>query len=216
MALKEFQFTDVTVTRSKFERLVQDYRKCERHYRREGIICLDINFPCFEFAFLANATHFNINLQSVTATGDPVINQMGIYRPVPKYLFSIRIDYSNFDTVPPSVRIVDPFTGEITPHTGHLPFITPSQQDLTSLIDRKFEVQNQTILLKDHEDKWFFCLRGLREYHEHPQHSGDSWFLHRNAGKGNILDILDRLQLYSISNLNSILDQQKQLAFPNG
>jgi hypothetical protein len=167
-------------------------------------------------SFLANATHFNINIEGVTANGQPIVNQMGIYKPVPQYLFSIRIDYSNFDTVPPSVRIIDPFTGEITLHTGHAPFITPGQQELTSLIDRKFEIQNQNILLKDHEDKWFFCLRGLKEYHEHPQHSGDSWFLHRTAGKGNILEILDHLQLYSISNLNFILDQQKQLAFPNG
>ena len=27
----------------------------------------------------------------------------------------------------------------------------------------------------------FLCMRGIREYHEHPQHTGDDWMLYRGA-----------------------------------
>jgi hypothetical protein len=37
--------------------------------------------------------------------------------------------------------------------------------------------------LDDHPftHKPFLCLRGIREYHEHPQHSGDEWLLYRES-----------------------------------
>jgi hypothetical protein len=27
----------------------------------------------------------------------------------------------------------------------------------------------------------FFCMRGVREYHEHPEHTGDQWLLYRGS-----------------------------------
>ena len=44
------------------------------------------------------------------------------------------------------------------------------------------ERQAHAVLLDDHPitHKPFLCLRGFREYHEHPQHSGDEWLLYRN------------------------------------
>jgi len=39
------------------------------------------------------------------------------------------------------------------------------------------------VLLDDHPTthKPFLCVRGIREYHEHPQHSGDEWLLYRES-----------------------------------
>ena len=39
----------------------------------------------------------------------------------------------------------------------------------------------------------FFCIPGIRQYHDHPQHSGDSWLLHRAAGEGTLATICDRI-----------------------
>jgi hypothetical protein len=52
---------------------------------------------------------------------------------------------------------------------------------------RSFEFEHDRgthlVLLPDHPltHKPFLCLRGIREYHEHPQHSGDDWFLYRET-----------------------------------
>jgi hypothetical protein len=43
------------------------------------------------------------------------------------------------------------------------------------------------------DDIPFVCLPGIREYHEHPGHSGDSWLLHRGRGEGTFFFILDQL-----------------------
>ena len=34
---------------------------------------------------------------------------------------------------------------------------------------------------------------GYVEYHDHPQHSGDSWLLHRRSGEGSLATICDRI-----------------------
>src|SRR5439155_19241848 len=49
----------------------------------------------------------------------------------------------------------------------------------------QFEQDRQAhiVLLDEHPTthRPFLCLRGIREYHEHPQHSGDEWLLYRNS-----------------------------------
>jgi hypothetical protein len=42
----------------------------------------------------------------------------------------------------------------------------------------------------------FVCLPGIREYHAHPAHSGDSWLLHRGQVEGTLNFILDVLHRY--------------------
>ena len=36
----------------------------------------------------------------------------------------------------------------------------------------------------------FLCIRGVREYHRHPAHTGDAWLLHRGRGEGTLAAIL--------------------------
>ncbi len=51
--------------------------------------------------------------------------------------------------------------------------------EIPSLAARAFKAR--LVLLDDHPitHKPFLCIRGIREYHEHPQHSGDDWLLYR-------------------------------------
>lgn len=206
-----FQFTDERVTRIKFERQLDDFEKFESEYRKEGIIALNIEFPYFEFAFIAKELLFQINNPSIAPD-----KTLYIHKPIPSCLFSVKIDYSNYDTVPPSITVINLFTSKIERNVFYAPHIAPNQQNKSSLIDEKFKSINQNILLEDNRKQLFFCLRGIKEYHEHPQHNGDSWFLYRLEGKGDILNILDQLQLYSISNYNKMLSQQLKLNFKNG
>jgi Predicted metal binding domain len=43
------------------------------------------------------------------------------------------------------------------------------------------------------DDRPFVCLQGVREYHDNPGHTGDPWWLHRGAGAGRIIRLLELL-----------------------
>lgn len=47
-------------------------------------------------------------------------------------------------------------------------------------------------------DTPFLCLPGVREYHDHPGHSGDHWWLHRARGAGQLDALLDVIATYGI------------------
>lgn len=86
--------------------------------------------------------------------------------------FKAQFDLTDYDLEPPSVVFCNPWTG--TP----LPF------------DRMFRALQydqvrgaHEVLIGDHPETHlpFLCMRGIREYHSHPQHSGDEWLLYRES-----------------------------------
>lgn len=84
--------------------------------------------------------------------------------------FKARFDLTDYDLRAPSVEIRDPWTDDLLQYATMFRAIEFEQE-------RKAHV----VLLGDHPNthKPFFCFRGIREYHEHPQHSGDEWLLYR-------------------------------------
>jgi hypothetical protein len=48
------------------------------------------------------------------------------------------------------------------------------------------------------DDIPFLCLAGVREYHEHPGHSGDAWELHRTQGAGRLVRLLEVITKYGV------------------
>ena len=46
------------------------------------------------------------------------------------------------------------------------------------------------------DDFPFLCLPGVREYHDNPAHTGDSWLLHRGSGEGSLVFILEKIWIY--------------------
>jgi hypothetical protein len=86
--------------------------------------------------------------------------------------FKARFDLTDFNLRAPSLEFRDAWTNSF------LDFATMFRA-LEYEKDRKAHV----VLLDDHPTthKPFLCLRGIREYHEHPQHSGDDWLLYRNS-----------------------------------
>jgi hypothetical protein len=112
--------------------------------------------------------------------------------------FAIRINFSNYDLEPPSVTFIDLYTEEPILERNKIPFAflqfaNPFQpQDL---------VQGGGTMLP------FLCIPGIREYHNHPAHSGDSWFLYRKTGEGTLLFILDQLYNHSLATVKGYLIQ---------
>ena len=83
----------------------------------------------------------------------------------------------------------------------------------------QMQIRQQDLLQGEPDKIPFLCVRGIKEYHDHPAHSGDSWFLHRNNGEGTLHYILDILYKHSIPNipafsvnLTPVISFQQQIA----
>ncbi len=100
---------------------------------------------------------------------------------VPIVLPVIRLNYDNYDLWPPSLTFVDLFSGEPMP----------------CLVDKAWidgpDGQPQNVLITNADGKQFLCLPGTREYHEHPDHDGDTWELYRADGHGALAVFCDRV-----------------------
>lgn len=119
----------------------------------------------------------------------------------PAVVCGVHLDFTNYDLEPPSVVLVDPFTRE--PYRARaLP---------TALLRRRvtqvevapgqvFEQVSVIPLLQAHgaEDVPFLCIPGVREYHKHPAHTGDSWLVHRGEGEGTLFSILNTIHQYGV------------------
>ncbi len=84
--------------------------------------------------------------------------------------FGVRVGLDDYDQRAPSVTFCDPWTW--IPLPAH---VLPLAQTID---DRG---RSQLVLINEHPatHRPFLCLRGIREYHEHPQHTGDDWQLYR-------------------------------------
>lgn len=102
--------------------------------------------------------------------------------------FAIKVNFANYDFEAPSVVFVNPFTNELLKR----------EQIPIAFIQVNNLLQPQDLLQGVGDIIPFFCIPGVREYHNHAAHSGDSWFLHRTKGEGTLLFILDQLYNHSI------------------
>jgi hypothetical protein len=161
---------DPEVSRRKVQREVDWWRANASTYRRRGWILIDHRDLVVEMALAAPV--------QITGPG-----------PLPILSACFRLDFSNYDLWPPSLRFIDLFTGEPSPpHVGAV--VVENGQPVEVLL----EVHPTTGLP-------FLCLPGIREYHDHPQHTGDDWLLYRNSGAGSLVTICDRVWRYMVRNV---------------
>jgi hypothetical protein len=100
---------------------------------------------------------------------------------LPVVVCAIRLQYDNYDLWPPSMTFIDVFTREPShPHVRAFLSTTEGPRD---------------VLIEGHPStgRAFLCLPGIREYHSHPQHTGDDWLLHRSSREGSISTITERV-----------------------
>ena len=182
--MPETQFVDPAVSRKKFNREVAQFRSQADEYIRRGWYLAKAKFP-----------HALVVL--ATAKTQPVTIMCGV-------LF----DYSNYDAVPPSLRLVHPLTCEPyklkelpTQLIRQLPQTDPPQvvQGEAQII----LVQPPQPLMMAHnaDDIPFLCIAGVREYHDHPAHSGDHWELHRPSGAGRLTRLVQIVSKYGLETI---------------
>lgn len=191
---------DPAVSRAKFDREVERYRQMGDDCRRRGWWLLDATFPNVLVAFVA-----------------PQV------RPRP-LVFAVRINFDNYDLWAPSVRLVDPFTGALL-KTRELPpgltfmRLVPGEGMVEIEGLGKLPAQNVPQPLLQHygpDELPFICLPGIREYHEHPGHSGDDWLLHRDRGEGTLYFLLEKLARYGLEPVKQYQLALQVVGFANG
>ena len=82
------QFVDPSVSKTKFERELTEYRSIEKDYRARGWFLVEAEFPRILFVMAA-----------------PQLKP-------PAIVTAVAFDYTNYDARPPSVKLVNPFTGK--------------------------------------------------------------------------------------------------------
>ena len=175
------QYADPAVSRKKFEREIAEYTALADQYRARGWLLAHAEFP-----------------RVLVVLAAPKLNPAAI-------VMGVAFDYANYDASPPSVRIVNPFSGE--------PY---KFKDLPTLLNRALPEQEIPLpgmppeakmmatpmqpLMQAYgpDDIPFLCLAGVREYHDHPAHSGDVWELHRASGAGRLVRLLEIIHRYGI------------------
>lgn len=94
---------------------------------------------------------------------------------------TVRIDFANYDLWAPSVTFID--LAEGTPWAPPMRAIAQTADGPRDLLIDRHPLTGLP----------FLCVPGSRDYHSHPQHSGDDWLLHRTTGAGRLLPLCDLL-----------------------
>lgn len=98
--------------------------------------------------------------------------------------FGVRLSLDDYDQRAPALTFHDPWTWDLLP---------PDRIPLGQTVDEHGKAQ--LVVLNDHPEtrRPFLCIRGTREYHEHPQHTGDDWAMYRgDAGLFSLLSTVWR------------------------
>lgn len=158
---------DPVVSAAKLARQLAHWDANAELYRRRGWILLDRGELHVEVGFMCPLP-------------------LGPVNDVPGVPLAVRLEFDNYDIWPPSMLLIDPITGR------------ELEQPRIAAVDFEHADSNGTVeqaFIFPHPDtgKVFLCKRGVREYHSHPEHSGDDWLLYRGQSWGTLAQMCDVL-----------------------
>lgn len=163
---------DPVVNRLKFDRELARLQDGREILEQRGIFLLATTYPSIDFVLVPrHRLRAIVPITQKTLVFLPAGAQAVAEIPgISACAFKAHFDLSNYDLDPPSLDFRDPWTNQVLAYN----------QMFRALQFDQFR-KAHVVLLDDHPatHKPFLCLRGIREYHEHPQHSGDEWLLYR-------------------------------------
>lgn len=182
------QIVDPDVSRRKFTRAIRSFRANEKLHVARGIWLMDATFPTATVGFVA-----------VNCT-PPVL------------VVAVRFDFTDHDVRPLSVRFVNPFDGNILTKDQlqtKMPRINSGLPAEVAAAMQMGAIPAQvTEMIQGYSGQpAFLCLPGIREYHDHPAHSGDHWEARRASGEGSMFEIIDKIWQYGSAPVNSFMPQ---------
>ena len=172
------QHVDPGVSRAKFDREIAEFLALEAEYRARGWFLLTAEWPSVTVLLASKRTS------------------------PPAIMTAVQFDYTNYDLEPPSVRLVDPFSGRpLLEKERPLRLLRRIPgQEMVLPDGNKVQLNGAQDLMQAHspEEFPFLCIPGVKEYHDHPGHSGDPWELHRPAGTGRVVRLLEVIARYGV------------------
>ena len=174
------QYVDPAVSRAKFDREIADYISIEADYRGRGWFLVKAHWPVAVVVLASKTTS------------------------PPSIVTAVQFDYSNYDAEPPSVRLVDPFSGRSL-LSKELPTRLPRMIPGPALpipgpggVKAQLNTAQELMQAHSPDELPFLCVPGVKEYHDHPGHSGDPWEIHRSTGEGRLVRLLDVISKYGL------------------
>ncbi len=170
---------DPAVARCKFDREVERIKAQASLLQGWGCIVVRVEYPHVDAIFLPRAPLRILVPALVPQQANGVVHgtQVQLLRiDLPMFAgqpFGVRVDLSDFDQRAPGVTFHNARTWELLPYE-----MLPRGHSVDEHGQPKLVVLNGHPTTK----RPFLCMRGIREYHEHPQHSGDEWALYRDQG----------------------------------
>jgi hypothetical protein len=207
---------DPRVSQAKFEREVAQYRRLQDDYIRRGWWMVKAEFPTVFVVFgsskglvksvvfgtIVDFTNYDLWPPSVRLV-DPFTMVPYKAKDLPSPLYR-RIAAAQPATPTPAVAGAPTIPTPPSPTGPTAPgaVVPPAPQ------------QPATVTVQPLAQAWgpeeipFVCLPGVREYHDNPAHTGDSWLLHRGRGEGTLHFILEQLFKYGVQPMSLTLHCQ--------
>jgi hypothetical protein len=175
------QYADPSVSQAKFEKELESFFEQYYHWQKKGVFLIKDEFPVCEFLFLTP--------QLFPLAG----------------VFAVRIDFTNYDAEPPSVKFINPYTGKLIKRP-EIPFQFRQKASLEVIALRSNQDTSNgvDICIAIADEYPFICHPGIKEYHDHPFHTGNSWLRLRTEGEGRLYRILQLLHSHSIALVESL------------
>lgn len=171
---------DLEVCAAKFRQQVELLQARADVLRGIGCYVVRAAFPEIDAIVIPlQCAAFGVQLESRSRGGIILLNspatgpgQYGVMAPSPftrANSFGVRVSLDDFDVRAPSMTFRHPASWDILQYS-HIP------QAMHIVDGAGFN------LIHDNHPTTkvpFFCMQGVREYHDHPQHTGDDWMLYR-------------------------------------
>ena len=163
---------DLDVCRRKYGREVDNLQRQSGILRGWGIFLLDCTFPNVDVLFLpAQPLMFELPALVFKDAGQQFGKGQMTFPSVTGKAFGARINLDDYDVRAPSVTFRKPNTWALEDirflPIGHYP---------------DAEGHNRQVVISNHHtyQRPFLCMEGIREYHEHSQHTDNGWFKLKN------------------------------------
>lgn len=175
---------DPAVSTAKLNRQLDAWEAARAHYEERGIVLLGRRELEVDVGFLTYLP-------------------FGEFNDLATIPLAVRFVFENYDLWPPSLRLIDPITRR---------WLGKSRLAALDFSPTKEGGAPLNLFVGAHPDtgRVFLCKQGVREYHTHPEHSGDDWLLYRDQGRGTLgglCDLLWRLTVRTVIGINSFVQR---------
>ena len=208
-AVSEPQFADPAVSRRKFDREIAEFRSQADEYRRRGWLLAEAEFP-HALVILATAktqlisilcgvwfdySNYDAAPPSVRLV-HPLTREPYKWSEVPTRLPRMPAPPGVAQALPPGVaQALPPGVAQALPQGV-------AQALAQGAAQAQLVVPVPLMQAYGDDDIPFLCVAGVREYHEHPAHSGDHWLSHRTSGAGRLVRLLEVISKYGLETIH--------------